>query len=78
MWPVYNVKRGVYRFRLLNGCNARFINLRFRVAVNVNGSTTYVGDPLPFTLIATDGGFLSSVRAARPLSTRRAGRGHKL
>jgi spore coat protein A len=45
VWPNMNVKQGVYRFRLLDGSNARFYNLSFE-----NG--------ISFTQIATDGGFL--------------------
>jgi len=45
VWPNMNVKQGVYRFRLLDGSNARFYNLSFE-----NG--------MSFTQIATDGGFL--------------------
>ena len=44
-WPNMDVDQGVYRFRLLDGSNARFYTLSFS-----NG--------MPFTVIATDGGFL--------------------
>ena len=47
VWPNMDVKQGVYRFRLLDGSNARFYNLHFE-----NG--------MPFTQIATDGGFLKA------------------
>lgn len=43
--PYLDVNRGVYRFRLLNGCNARVLRL-----VLANGA--------PFTLIGNDGGLL--------------------
>jgi FtsP/CotA-like multicopper oxidase with cupredoxin domain len=43
--PYLEVQRGVYRFRMLNGCNARVL----RLALN-NGSA--------FTLIGNDGGLL--------------------
>jgi FtsP/CotA-like multicopper oxidase with cupredoxin domain len=45
--PMLNVDRGVYRFRVLNGSNARM----FRLAFN-NGA--------PFTLMGNDGGLLRS------------------
>ena len=45
VWPRLEVERRQYRFRLLNGSNARFYRLRFS-----NG--------LRFTQIGTDGGFL--------------------
>ena len=44
-WPSLNVKRRRYRFRLLNGCNSRFLILRMS-----NG--------LPFWQIGNEGGFL--------------------
>jgi spore coat protein A len=47
VWPNMNVKQGVYRLRLLDGSNARFYNIHFE-----NG--------MPFTQIATDGGFLKA------------------
>jgi bilirubin oxidase len=44
-WPKLEVQRRRYRFRLLNGCNSRFLILRLE-----NG--------LPFWQIGNDGGFL--------------------
>jgi FtsP/CotA-like multicopper oxidase with cupredoxin domain len=52
VWPNMNVDQGQYRFRFLEGSNARFYTLTFRV----DGS---FGNPaLPFTIIGTDGGYL--------------------
>lgn len=45
VWPNLNVERRVYRFRVLNGANARFYNLHFS-----NG--------MEFIQIGTDGGYL--------------------
>lgn len=45
VWPNLDIERRQYRFRLLNGSNARFYNLRLS-----NG--------MPFIQIGTDGGFL--------------------
>ena len=45
VWPNMDVKQGIYRFRLLDGSNARFYNLHF-------------SNNMEFTQIATDGGFL--------------------
>ena len=45
VWPNLNVGRRVYRFRILNGANARFYKLHFS-----NG--------MEFTQIGTDGGYL--------------------
>ena len=47
VWPNMNVKQGTYRFRLLDGSNARFYTLGF-------------SNKMPFTLIGTDGGYLKS------------------
>lgn len=49
-WPNLDVVRGKYRFRVYNGSNARFYNLRFLVA----GSAT------TFFQIGTDGGLLDA------------------
>ncbi len=43
-WPFHEVKQGVYRLRVLNGCNSRALTLSF-------------GNPaLPFDLIGVEGG----------------------
>lgn len=47
VWPNMNVDRGQYRFRLLDGSNARFYTLSF-------------SNLMPFTVIGTDGGYLRS------------------
>jgi FtsP/CotA-like multicopper oxidase with cupredoxin domain len=47
VWPNLNVDRAVYRFRLLNGSNARFYTLNF-------------SNKMPFTQIGTDGGYLQT------------------
>lgn len=45
VWPNLNVDRHQYRFRILNGSNARFYNL-------------YMSNSMPFIQIGSDGGFL--------------------
>jgi spore coat protein A len=45
VWPYLQVKQGKYRFRLLNGCNSRFLRLSLS-----NGA--------PFTVIGTELGLL--------------------
>jgi len=52
MWPNLNVEPTTYRFRLLDGSNARFYTLFF-----VDRVTKAV---LPFTQIGTDGGYLAA------------------
>ncbi len=44
-WPFLEVEQRRYRFRFLNGCNSRFLILRF-------------SNDLPFWQIGTEGGFL--------------------
>jgi FtsP/CotA-like multicopper oxidase with cupredoxin domain len=51
-WPNLNVDKGQYRFRLLDGSNARFYNLS--LAIQGTGAT------LPFTQIGSDGGYIKS------------------
>ncbi len=52
VWPNMDVNQGIYRFRLLDGSNARFYTLTFE------DQTT--GNLLPFTQIGTDGGYIKS------------------
>jgi len=52
VWPNLNVEPTTYRFRLLDGSNARFYSLFF-----VDKVTKAV---LPFTQIGTDGGYLAA------------------
>lgn len=44
-WPFLDVEQRRYRFRILNGCNSRFLILR-------------LSNRIPFWVIGTDGGFL--------------------
>jgi spore coat protein A, manganese oxidase len=50
IWPKLTVEPAVYRFRVLNGCNARILNLKI---TNPNTSAT-----VPLTIIGTEGGLL--------------------
>jgi spore coat protein A, manganese oxidase len=45
VWPNLDVTQGVYRFRVLDGSNARFYTLSF-------------SNNMPFTVIGTEGGYL--------------------
>jgi FtsP/CotA-like multicopper oxidase with cupredoxin domain len=49
VWPNHQVDRGLYRFRIVNGSNARFYNLRLASNATV-----------PMYQIGTDGGFLNA------------------
>ncbi len=52
-WPKLEVKPRRYRFRMVNGCNARFLNMKF-----ADDSLNALPTPLPFYVIGTDGGLL--------------------
>ncbi len=51
VWPNMDVSKTMYRFRLLDGSNARFYTL----SLETDG-----GDPVEFTQIGTDGGYMKS------------------
>jgi spore coat protein A len=55
-WPVLNVEPRRYRFRLLNGCNSRFLILR--TTADVPGTVLPPTTALPFWQIGAEGGFL--------------------
>ena len=50
IWPKLTVEPAVYRFRVLNGCNARIMDLRI--------STTDGRTAVPMVIIGTEGGLL--------------------
>ena len=56
VWPNMDVNQGMYRFRLLDGSNARFYTLSFVIDPDSN----LEGDALPFTQIGTDGGYMKA------------------
>jgi FtsP/CotA-like multicopper oxidase with cupredoxin domain len=61
IWPYMNVERRNYRLRLLNGCDSRFLVIRFRKAATANSTTLDgAGPPIPFTVIGSDQGLASS------------------
>ena len=55
-WPVLKVEPRRYRFRILNGCNARTLILKIASAPPVNGTISAAA--LPIWQIGADGGFL--------------------
>lgn len=55
-WPYFNVEPRQYRFRFVNGSNARFYELTIKSADDP--VTGYIGMKLPFLAIATDDGYL--------------------
>lgn len=54
-WPHLDVEPAVYRFRFLNGCNSRVLDLSFQPP-----------SPPAFAVIATEGGFLPGPSDVRP------------
>jgi spore coat protein A, manganese oxidase len=56
-WPVLEVEPRRYRFRLLNGCNSRFVMLK--IAASPEGARPATA-ALPFWQIGSEGGFLPS------------------
>ena len=58
-WPYLNVEPRQYRFRLLNGSNARFYDLTLNaVMANKNKPNKTSNKSMPFIAIATDDGYL--------------------
>jgi FtsP/CotA-like multicopper oxidase with cupredoxin domain len=58
-WPFLNVEPKAYRFRLLNGSQARFYDLDF-----VEPATKLIGPA--FNVVATDGGYLGTPAVVNP------------
>ena len=54
-WPYLDVEPAVYRFRFLNGCNSRVLDLSFQPP-----------QPPTFAIIGTEGGFLPGPSDVRP------------
>ena len=53
IWPKYSVEQRQYRVRLLNGCDSRFMRLRFKV-VGASDIDHTAGTTLPFYIIGSD------------------------
>ncbi len=61
IWPSMNVEPRNYRLRLLNGCDSRFLVIRFREAESSSSTDlTGAGAPIPFTVVGSDQGLSSS------------------
>jgi FtsP/CotA-like multicopper oxidase with cupredoxin domain len=56
-WPVLDVAQAKYRFRLLNGCNSRFLIVKMNV-VNADGT---LGAEIPFYQIGAEQSLLPNV-----------------
>jgi spore coat protein A len=57
-WPYLNVEPRRYRFRIVNACNARFLNMNLTEQANVPTATP--PSAVPFWQIGTDGGLLDT------------------
>ncbi len=58
IWPKVSVERRQYRMRFLNGCDSRFMRLKFKVitggASNLNATNPDNGYELPFYVVGSD------------------------
>ncbi len=61
LWPKANVEPRHYRLRLLNGCDSRFMRLRFRMVPAGVTDLTNASAPLEFDVIGSDQGLLRQV-----------------
>ncbi len=59
-WPKLDVAQAQYRFRLLNGCNSRFLNLAMFVVDPATGRIDPTQE-VPFYMIGADQGYLPQV-----------------
>jgi len=60
IWPKTDVEPRNYRMHLLNGCDSRFMVLRFRAAPAGSTDLGQAGPPLPFYVVGSDQGLGSS------------------
>ena len=59
-WPVLNVAKALYRFRLLNGCNSRFLNLSMFLVNPANNQINNDAE-IPFYQIGAEQSLLPAV-----------------
>ncbi|WP_435102044.1 multicopper oxidase family protein [Arhodomonas sp. AD133] len=60
IWPKENVEPRHYRMRLLNGCDSRFMVIRFRAVPLGDTELTNAGAPIPFYVIGSDQGLAAA------------------
>ena len=65
IWPNMDVSQGVYRFRLLDGSNARFYNMSFWIP---DAANLGIPNTLPFTVIGSDGGYIRAPATVNELT----------
>jgi len=56
IWPKAEVEPRNYRMRMLNGCDSRFLVVRFRAVPTGATDLNSAGEPLPFWVIGSDQG----------------------
>jgi len=75
-WPKLDVAQAKYRFRLLNGCNSRFLNLALFVVNPATGRIDKTRE-VPFYMIGTEQGALPKVvKISTGFATPAAGERH--
>lgn len=60
-WPKLDVAQARYRFRLLDGCNSRTLNLALFQVLNPGTAAEALGPEIPFYQIGAEQGFLPNV-----------------
>ncbi len=63
LWPKKKVEPRNYRLRFLNGCDSRFMRLRFRSVPLGDTDFSNASAPLEFYLVGSDQGLLASPKA---------------
>jgi spore coat protein A len=74
IWPKANVEPRHYRLRLLNGCDSRFLVIRFRVVSAGATDLSEAGVPIPFWVIGSDQGLASAATMTNTLVHEPGGR----
>jgi FtsP/CotA-like multicopper oxidase with cupredoxin domain len=74
IWPRTAVEPRHYRMRLLNGCDSRFLIIRFRAVPVGATDLTGAGAPLPFTVIGSDQGLAAAATVTDTLVFEPGGR----
>lgn len=59
-WPYLSVAPRKYMFRMLDGCNSRFLNLWLSTNDATTGAVTGLKDGPTITVLSTEGGFLEA------------------
>jgi spore coat protein A len=74
IWPKADVEPRNYRMRLLNGCDSRFLVVRFRAVPAGATDLDDAGGPLPFQVIGSDQGLAGSATSTDTLVFEPGGR----